>query len=178
MLWAGTQSGDVLVFHTRYKLKSGGSQTECKCKSLRKNGHFERKHTALTYAVQHRISPEPDNSAPAIVRSLRGHVVVANGDLIRVFNSSRVQREPPHLLARDVKGNHSDGHALLATAIGPTGSEQESEMRVGYYSPGSSTLHGYEALLSTKREANSDFNWFRIPMYVLEELPIACLCRF
>lgn len=33
MLWAGTRSGDVLVFHTRYKLKSGSGQTECKRKT-------------------------------------------------------------------------------------------------------------------------------------------------
>jgi len=99
-----------------------------------------------------------------VVRSLRGHLLVANGNSLRAFNSSRVQREPPHLLAQAHLGNTSAAGALLATAIGPVGSDQESEMRVSFFDAGEQRLHGFEALLSIKRESSSDFNWFRIPM--------------
>lgn len=99
-----------------------------------------------------------------MVRSLRGHVLVASGDSLRVFNSSRVQREAPHLLAQASLGSNSTGGTLLATAIGPVGSDQESEMRVSFFDAGQSKLHGFEALLSTKRESSTDFNWFRIPV--------------
>ena len=119
---------------------------------------------ACFFAVQHRISAETNGPFSSVVRSLRGHVLVANGNNLRVFNSSRVQRDPPHLLAQSSLGNRSSAGSLLATAIGPAGSDQESEMRVSFFDAGESQLVGFEALLSTKRESSSDFNWFRIPM--------------
>jgi hypothetical protein len=123
----------------------------------------------LVCTVQHRISPDlvvARNSSMQL-KTFRGHTLVAHGGVLRVFNSSRVQREAPQLLVRSQLSASASGcgwGTLLATATGPSGTDKEAEMRVSMFVSSDSTIQGFEALLSTRREPSSDFNWFRFPM--------------